>query len=49
MSLTRDQLVIDILRDRAAGKSREEIFEDLVDQKGMSAVYVRSVLESLRW
>lgn len=47
--MNRDQLVIEILRDRAAGKKKDEIFEELVDQRKMNPVYVRSVLESLRW
>ena len=45
----RDELVVEILKDRAAGKTRDQIFDDLVDRRKMDRVYVGSVLESLRW
>lgn len=46
---SRDELVVDILREKATGKTKQEIFEDLVDVKKLNPVYARSVLESLRW
>lgn len=47
--MNRDQLVVEILKDKAAGKTRDEIFDYLVNDKKMNRVYVGAVLESLRW
>ena len=45
----RNELVVEILRDKAAGKTKEMIFDDLVDNRKMNPLFVRTMLESLRW
>ena len=47
--MNREEVLHYILESKKAGKKKDEIFEDLVDNHGVSGLVARTSVESVRW
>jgi len=46
---SKNDVIVYILAQKAAGKTKEEIFDDLIDNHKINNVFARSTIESIRW
>jgi len=49
VSKTRDELITHALKRHAEGADKESVFEELVDNHGVSGLMARQIVESIKW